>query len=208
MGSGIVMMKQYTSCQVAWTFSANCIPKLQQNLTDDAEFTFAPHFWKSQNTVSITFPAEGITLNFFVVDELGCFHCIEAHFVLGWLWCTRDSSPVTILLSKSSPSSPYHKRCCKDRPIQFIFSQSFGSLGTHHAHTFQNFKWSYIMLNAQPWEHPNAVATLSVVILLSAWINFSTRCTSHHKQETFLCGYPLHWVLLPTKNTQPKAALR
>jgi hypothetical protein len=33
MGSGIVMMKQYPSCQAAWTFSANCIPKLQQNFT-------------------------------------------------------------------------------------------------------------------------------------------------------------------------------
>jgi hypothetical protein len=33
MGSGIVMMKQCPSCQLSWTFSANCIPKLQQNFT-------------------------------------------------------------------------------------------------------------------------------------------------------------------------------
>jgi hypothetical protein len=32
-GSGIVMMKQYPTCQLAWTFSANFIPKLQQNFT-------------------------------------------------------------------------------------------------------------------------------------------------------------------------------
>jgi hypothetical protein len=36
--------------------------------------------------VSITFPADGITLNFLVEQEgeLGCFHCIEARFDLGW----------------------------------------------------------------------------------------------------------------------------
>jgi hypothetical protein len=33
------------------------------------------------------------------------------------------------------------------------------------------------MLYAKPWEHPNAVATLSIIILLSARINSSTRCT-------------------------------
>jgi hypothetical protein len=32
--------------------------------------------------------------------------------------------------------------------------------------------------------------------------------TSHRKQETFLYEYPLHCVLLPTKNAQQNAALR
>jgi hypothetical protein len=32
--------------------------------------------------------------------------------------------------------------------------------------------------------------------------------TSRHKQETFLYEYPLHWVILPTKNAQQNAALR
>jgi hypothetical protein len=32
--------------------------------------------------------------------------------------------------------------------------------------------------------------------------------TSHHKQETFLYKYSLHWVLLPTRNVQQYAALR
>jgi hypothetical protein len=31
MVSGIVMMKLYPSCQLAWTFSTNCNPKIQQN---------------------------------------------------------------------------------------------------------------------------------------------------------------------------------
>jgi hypothetical protein len=44
-------------------------------------------------------------------------------------------------------------------------------------HTFWNFKWLCIMLYAKPWEHPSAIATLSVIILLSAWINSSTHCT-------------------------------
>jgi Mn2+/Fe2+ NRAMP family transporter len=33
------------------------------------------------------------------------------------------------------------------------------------------------MLYAEPWEQPSAVATLFILILLSAGINFSTRCT-------------------------------
>jgi hypothetical protein len=57
------------------------------------------------------------------------------------------------------------------------FSQSFSSLGTCHAHTFQNFKWSRIMLYVKPWEHHSAVTTLSTIILLSAQINSSTPCT-------------------------------
>jgi hypothetical protein len=32
--------------------------------------------------------------------------------------------------------------------------------------------------------------------------------TSHRKQETFHYEYPLHWVLLPTKNAQQNATLR
>jgi hypothetical protein len=31
--------------------------------------------------------------------------------------------------------------------------------------------------------------------------------TSHCKQETFLCEYPLHWVLLPTKKTHNRMLL-
>jgi hypothetical protein len=50
-------------------------------------------------------------------------------------------------------------------------------LGTHLAHTFRSFKRSCSMLHAKPWEHPSAVVTLCIVILLSARINSSTRCT-------------------------------
>jgi hypothetical protein len=32
----------------------------------------------------ITFQYDGVTLNFLVEGELGWFHCIEAHFDLGW----------------------------------------------------------------------------------------------------------------------------
>jgi hypothetical protein len=34
--------------------------------------------------VSISFPADGVTLKFLVEGGLGCFHCIEAHFDSGW----------------------------------------------------------------------------------------------------------------------------
>jgi hypothetical protein len=33
---------------------------------------------------SVTFPANGITLNFSTEGELGCFHCAEACFDSGW----------------------------------------------------------------------------------------------------------------------------
>jgi hypothetical protein len=73
-------------------FSANWIPKLQHISQDDAEFTFSPRSWKwanitpweSQNTVSITFPADYVTLNFLVEDEMESFHCTETRFDLGW----------------------------------------------------------------------------------------------------------------------------
>jgi hypothetical protein len=35
------------------------------------------------STVNITFPADGVTLNFLLEGELGCFHCIEAWFDSG-----------------------------------------------------------------------------------------------------------------------------
>jgi hypothetical protein len=56
------------------------------------------------------------------------------------------------------------------------FARSYSSLGTHCVHTFNNLKRCFIMLYAKPWEHPSAVGTLSIVILLSARINSSTCC--------------------------------
>jgi hypothetical protein len=44
---------------------------------------------------------------FLAEGELGCFHCTEAYFDVGWQRCTHDLSPVTIPLSKSSPPSAY-----------------------------------------------------------------------------------------------------
>jgi hypothetical protein len=55
------------------------------------------------------------------------------------------------------------------------FVLCFSSLVTHRAYSFRNFKRSCIMLYDKPWEHPSAVATLSIFILLSARINSSTR---------------------------------
>jgi hypothetical protein len=34
--------------------------------------------------MGITFPADGVTAELFVEDELGCLHCIEARFHSGW----------------------------------------------------------------------------------------------------------------------------
>jgi hypothetical protein len=62
--------------------------------------------------------------------------------------------PSSNLVKHISSLSAYRKRCCTDRPIWFIFSQSFSCLGANCVHTFQHFKWSCIMVYAKPWEHP------------------------------------------------------
>jgi hypothetical protein len=127
--------------------------------------------------------------------------------------------PVTILLSISSLSSAYRKRCCKDKPNRFMFSpRACSSLGTHRAHIFRNFKRSCIVLYsyAKPWKQPSAAASVAMstgwpgrassAIFERRWEDFSTQmwtalCNKHFppKQETLLYEYPLHWVLLPTK---------
>jgi hypothetical protein len=147
-------------------FSVNFTPKLQQNFTVWCRIYISLHFWKwanstpqePQNTVSITFPVDGVTLNFLADNELECFHCT--------LWIG-----LVVMHPRFVPSnnrvkhtlSAYRKRWCKDKLIQLIFSRYFSSLGTHCEHTFRNFKWSSIMPCAKPWEHPTTVATLSTV---------------------------------------------
>jgi hypothetical protein len=54
------------------------------------------------------------------------------------------------------------------------FSRAFSFLRTNRTQTFRNFKRPCIMLYDKPWEQPSAVATLPIVILLSAPINSST----------------------------------
>jgi hypothetical protein len=71
MGSGIVMMKEYPLCRLWNTFWS--VNRTSQYV---AEFTFSPCLWKwanstpwgSQNMISITFPADDITLNFELFD--------------------------------------------------------------------------------------------------------------------------------------------
>ncbi|GBM58990.1 hypothetical protein AVEN_145284-1 [Araneus ventricosus] len=54
----------------------------------------------SQNTVTLTFPAECDTLNFFVMGELGILYVIETGLVSGVKLCSHVSSPVMILKRK------------------------------------------------------------------------------------------------------------
>jgi hypothetical protein len=78
MECGIVMMSSVSF----WpgNFLRIASRSFNGTLQYDAEFTFSPHFrktanstpWGSQIMVSITFPADGVTLNFLVEDELGC----------------------------------------------------------------------------------------------------------------------------------------
>jgi hypothetical protein len=88
------------------------------------------------------------------------------------LWFVPSNNPVKHIFS-----SAYHRRICKERLIRFIFSRAFSSLGIYRAHTSRNFKWPRIVLYTKRWEHPNEVATLSIVIFLSPPINSSIRHT-------------------------------
>jgi hypothetical protein len=126
----------------------------------------------------------------------------------------------------SSPSSAYHKECCKDRPIRIIFSWPFSSLGTHALRYMLNHGNTLVpLLHCVSLSFCQLRSTLPPVaqLLLSqsqqgglvrnhlqlsnALLRNSQPCceplyainTSHHKQETFLYECPLHWVLLPTK---------
>jgi hypothetical protein len=101
--------------------------------------------------------------------------------------------PVKILLciQVSSPSSPYSKRRCKDRPIRLNFYRPSSSLRTHRAHAFRNSKWSRTMLYAKPWELHIAVVTLYTGILLSPRINSSTplhSCFCHNLNRATWSG--------------------
>jgi hypothetical protein len=104
-------------------------------------------------------------------------------------WFVPSNNPVKCIFS----SSAYLKTRCKDRHIKFIFFLSFSSMGTHLAHIFRNFKRSCIMLYAKLCEHPSAVATLSVVILMSAWINSppTAQLLLSQTQEGELVGHHL-----------------
>lgn len=89
--------EQYSSSQQVWTFFSNCIQKHQQNFTIQLAFTLLSLRWKlvkgtpweSQNTVRLIFPLNSLSLHLLTQGEEGRFHCIEAHFDLGWYQWTQ-----------------------------------------------------------------------------------------------------------------------
>jgi hypothetical protein len=121
IGSDIVMMNQYPSCQLTGRFLRIASRSFKRTSQYDAEFTFSSRSWK----------------------------CVI-------------STPRTV------------RDVARTDPFGSFF---FSILQISGACTVRNFKWSCTMLYAKPWEHPSAVATLSIVILRSAQINSSTCCT-------------------------------
>jgi hypothetical protein len=88
MGSGIVKMKQQPSRQLAWTFSADCIPKLSRELESTMQNSHFHH--PSENGLAEKHDKHNLPswwsnrkLRAVVEGELGCFHCIEARFDSG-----------------------------------------------------------------------------------------------------------------------------
>jgi hypothetical protein len=84
------MMKQYLSCQLALVFFSELHPEASTEVCSMLQNSHFHHASENGLTVlpknpRISFPADGITLNFLVKrkGELGCFHCIEAHFDSG-----------------------------------------------------------------------------------------------------------------------------
>jgi hypothetical protein len=154
MWSGIIMMKQYSSCHFAWKFFCELHPEAS-NITSqyNAELIFSPRFWKlvnsipweSESTVSITFLAYGVTLNFWLKVIWDVSIALKHALILVCSDSPMIRPPLVIMLSISPPSSAYRKRCYKDRPIPLIFSRSFSFLGTYLSHTFRNFKLEWTL---------------------------------------------------------------
>ena len=101
----IVLQQQNALAEFSATPDFDLLPQLLQfigiicpvdGLSCSRKSSMTKPFW-SQNTDSITLPVDGRVLNFFVVGESACFHCIEACFVSGSKWCTPVSSKVMIL---------------------------------------------------------------------------------------------------------------
>jgi hypothetical protein len=65
------------------------------------------------------------------------------------------------------------------------------------------------MLYAKPWDHHSAVATMSIVILLSAWINPSTRCTVASVTISIgpPAGHHLRLSNVPERTSRPNCEL-
>ena len=87
----------------------------------------------SQNTIAKQLLMEKVCLNFFgLFGEWECIHCWNCSFVSWFLQWTNVSSPVTILLTKSSSSSWYRWRNVKAAPIRCVLRSSDSILGTHN----------------------------------------------------------------------------
>jgi hypothetical protein len=63
---------------------------------------------------------------------------MDCCFDSGVMWDTRDSSPVTVWLKKSSPCSLHQVSKVNSLACHFILCSSVNNFGTQREHNFQN----------------------------------------------------------------------
>jgi len=76
----------------------------------------------------MTFPADGVTLNFLGVEELTCFQTIFCRFVSKSKWWTRVSSYITILSRKIWGWACKQERRSVQKSTGFCFCSSVNLL--------------------------------------------------------------------------------
>ena len=125
----------------------------------------------SQNTVTITFPADCWDLNFFERGEVGWHHSIDALFDSDLKWWTQVSSLVTIRCKKILSVWQY-SRSSEQASRQDCVQASVSCLGIHLAHTFEYPRVS-VIFTALPALTPNDSASSLIVMRLFFLINAS-----------------------------------
>ena len=98
MRSGIDVMEQYSCSQKAWALSriaAQTFNRLYSMMHHSHSHQAV--LLENPRTLSITFPAESVILNFLAGAEERCFHCV------------------------SFPSLVFWDKCCKERPIWIFY---------------------------------------------------------------------------------------
>ena len=91
MRTGVVMQQQNPFSEEASSLPANGGTKFRQDRAVRGRrngvvtlLQFGEQYALAiQNTVNMTLPADGVTLNFLCAGDAVCFHCMEASFVSG-----------------------------------------------------------------------------------------------------------------------------
>ena len=120
--------------------------------------------------ITITFPADGTTLNFFGVGEPANFHTELTCFPSGSYWCSHDSSPMITYSRNASPPSAMTRSTPRNVSTCTAFSSGVNRRGTQRTQTRVIWRCSCIIVKTLPYEILNALLRLRNVINRSSQI--------------------------------------